>query len=133
MQLRRTQQQRHEQEIQQHSAWQQHRAHNWDSEHRTWQQRGGYNGYRVPDDYYRTHYGQGHWFHVYGLPFMDVGGIPRFQYNGYWFSVVDPYPDYWGENWYQTDDVYITYVDGGYYLFNRRFPGRPGLALSVSF
>jgi hypothetical protein len=57
---------------------------------------------------------------------------PRFQYNGYWFSLYDPYPEYWGNNWYQTDDVYVTYYDDGYYLYNRRFPGRPGIAISIS-
>ena len=131
-QLQRTDEQRHEQEGRQRSAWQQHRAHNWESEHRSWQQRGGYNGYRVPDDYFRTHYGRGHSFRVFGLPFLEADGGPRFQFGGYWFSPVDPYPEYWGDNWYQTDDVYVAYVDNGYYLFNGRFPGRPGVAISIS-
>jgi len=103
------------------------------SEHRTWQQRGGYNGYRFPDAYYRSHYGEGHAFRVYSLPFMVVGGDPRFQYGGYWFSPVDPYPDYWGNDWYQTDDVYVAYYGDGYYLYNRRYPGRAGVAISISF
>jgi hypothetical protein len=120
------------QEGEQRGAWQQRRAHSWQSEHRTWQQRGGYNGYRIPDDYFRSHYGRGHWFRVYSLPFMEVGGYPRFQYGGYWFSCVDPYPEYWGNTWYQTDDVYVNYVDNGYYLYNRRYPGRPGIAISIS-
>jgi hypothetical protein len=133
VQLQRTQEQRHEQEGRQHGAWQQHRARNWESEHRSWQQRGGYNGYRVPDYYFRSHYGRGHAFRVFSLPFIEVGGYPRFQYGGYWFSPVDPYPEYWGDNWYQTDDVYVDYVDNGYYLYNRRYPGRPGIAISISF
>jgi hypothetical protein len=53
----------------------------------------------------------------------------RFQYGGYWFTFLDPYPEYWGDTWYQNDDVY---VDGGYYLFNRRYPDRPGVAISIS-
>ncbi len=113
--------------------WQQRRAHHWESEHRSWQQRGGYNGYRVPDNYFRTHYGRSHAFRVYNLPFMYEGGDPRFQYGGYWFSPVDPYPEYWGDNWYETDEVYVDYVDNGYYMFNRRYPGRPGVAISISF
>jgi len=60
-----------------------------------------------------------------------VGGYPRFQYNGYWFSLVDPWPEYWANDWYQTDDVYLTYVDNGYYLFNRRHPN-VGIAISIS-
>jgi hypothetical protein len=35
-------------------AWQERRARSWESEHRTWQQRGGYNGYRIPDDRFRV-------------------------------------------------------------------------------
>jgi len=62
-----------------------------------------------------------------------VGGAPRFQYGGYWFSPVEAYPEYWGDNWYQNDDVYVDYINDGYYLFNRRFPGRPGIAISISF
>jgi len=67
------------------------------------------------------------------LPFRVIGGEPRFQYGGYWFSPVDPYPDYWDNDWYQTDDVYVSYYDDGYYLYNRRYPGRPGVAISISF
>jgi outer membrane biosynthesis protein TonB len=66
-QVQRTQQQRHAQE-----GEQQH----------TWQQRGGYNGYSVPDNYFRSHYGRDRWFRVHSLPFLVVGGFPRFQYDG---------------------------------------------------
>lgn len=120
-----------EQQHFQQSAWQQHRAGNWQSDHRTWQQRGGYNGYRIPDDRFRGYFGQGHGFRIGGLPFLVVGGFPRFQYGGYWFSMVDPYPGNWAGNWYDTDDVYVSYSDNGYYLYNRRYPG-VGLAISVS-
>lgn len=132
-QLRTTPQQQRVWQQQQHGAWQQYRARSWESEHRTWQQRGGYNGYRVPDDYFRVHYGRSHWFRIYMLPFMVVGGYPRFQYGGYWFTFVDPYPEYWGNDWYQSDDVYVDYYGDGYYLYNRRYPGRPGIAISISF
>src|SRR5579872_5301041 len=112
-------------------AWQQHRAANWQSDHRTWQQRGGYNGYRVPESRYRGYFGPQHGFRIGGLPFMTVGGYPRFQYNGYWISLVDPWPGEWGNNWYDSDDVYVSYVDNGYYLFNSRYPGI-GVAISIS-
>lgn len=114
-----------------HSAWQQHRSQHWDSDHRTWQQRGGYNGYRIPEDRFRGYFGRDHGFRIYGLPFLVVGGYPRFQYHGYWLSAVDPWPEYWGNNWYDNDDVYVTYVDNGYYLYNRRYPN-VGIAISIS-
>lgn len=51
-----------------------------------------------------------------------VGGYPRFLYQGYWISFLDPWPQYWPEDWYQTDDVYVVYSDGGYYLCDARYP-----------
>jgi hypothetical protein len=120
-----------EQQRVQQSAWQEHRSQRWDSDHRNWQQRGGYNGYRIPDNRYRGYFGRDHGFRIYGLPFMVVGGYPRFQYEGYWISLVDPWPEYWGNNWYDNDDVYVTYADNGYYLYNRRYPN-VGIAIRIS-
>lgn len=124
---------KHMERADQDHDWQHRRASHWESEHRDWHERGGYRGYRVPDDYFRVHYGSGHWFHVGGLPFVVEGSNPRFQYGGHWFAIMDPYPEYWGPSWYQTDDVYVDYRGDGYYLFNRRYPGRPGLAINISF
>ena len=120
-----------EQQRVERSAWQEHRSQRWDSDHRNWQQRGGYNGYRIPDERFRGYFGEGHGFRIYGLPFLVVGGYPRFQYDGYWFSMVDPWPEYWANDWYDTDDVYVAYVDNGYYLFDRRYP-TVGIAISIS-
>lgn len=115
------------------NSWRDHRARDFDREHRGWRDRGGYRGYRIPTSYFQNRFGRNHAFRIRSLPYMFVGGVPRFQYDGYWFNVVDPYPEYWGPDWWDRDDVYIDYLDGGYYLFNRRFPNRPGLALSISF
>ena len=115
----------------QSSAWQGHRASNWQSDHRTWGQRGGYRGYRIPDAYFSSYYGRGHGFRIYDLPFMVEGGYPRFQYGGYWFSCVDPWPGDWAANWYETDNVYVDYVGDGYYLFDTRYPGI-GIAVDIS-
>ena len=49
-------------------------------------------------------------------------GILSFEYAGFSFLLVDPYPESWAENWYANDDVYIDYNDG-YYPYNRRYPG----------
>ncbi|MGC0773294.1 MAG: hypothetical protein WB543_10190 [Candidatus Acidiferrum sp.] len=118
------------QQSQQQEVWQQHRAHNWQSEHRDWQQRGGYNGYRIPQARYRLRFGANHWFRIHRYPMELYGGYPRFQYGGYWFGFMDPWPEYWADNWYDNDDVYIVYTDGGYYLYNRRYP-RDRIAIMV--
>jgi len=31
------------------------------------------------------------------------------------------YPEYWSDNWYDLDDVYIDYEDG-YYFYSRSYP-----------
>jgi hypothetical protein len=107
---------------QQQAAWRDDRAQSWQSEHRTWQQRGGYNGYRIPEDRFRSYYGQDHGFRIYTLPVRYVGHHRRFQYGGYWFGLIDPWPEYWAADWYDNDDMYVDYYGDGYYLYNRRYP-----------
>jgi hypothetical protein len=72
---------------------------------------------RIPDDRFRSNFGREHVF-VISQPEM-VGGYSRFQYGGFWFGFVQPWP----VGWYYTDDVYVDYVDGGYYLYNPYYPG----------
>jgi hypothetical protein len=103
-------------------VWQQHRASSWQTEHRTWQQRGGYNGYRIPDEHFRGYFGHDHGFRIGSLSLETYGGYPRFLYGGFWFGVLDPWPEYWSNDWYENDDVYIDYSGDGYYLYNHRYP-----------
>ena len=110
----------------------QSRANNFQTEHQTWTQRGGYNGYRIPDARFHLYFGTNHFFRIGGLPMVFVGGMPRFQYDGFYFTIMDPWPSDWDPNWYADDDVYIDYVGDGYYLFNRNYPGVQ-LALTVTF
>ena len=72
---------------------------------------------RIPDDRFRSNFGREHRFRI-GSPRI-VGGYSRFQYGGFWFGFLEPWP----EGWYYTDDVYVDYVDGGYYLYNPNYPG----------
>jgi hypothetical protein len=113
-------------------VWQDHRAKHWQGEHRGWRERGGYRGYRIPEDRFRAHFGRAHCFRVHSNPIIVVNGYPRFQYVGFWFSLVDPWPEYWTRTWYETDDVYVDYVNDGYYLYNRRDP-KVAIAVNVSF
>lgn len=79
---------------------------------------------RIPDDRFRSNFGSDHRFRI-GNPQM-VGGFSRFQYGGYWFGFVQPWP----AGWYYTDDVYVGYVGGGYYLYDPLYPGAR-VAISV--
>jgi hypothetical protein len=72
---------------------------------------------RIPDDRYRAHFGRDHRFRM-GHP-KFVSGYNRFQYGGYWFGYNQPWPS----GWYYTDDVYVEYVGGAYYMYNPRHPG----------
>ena len=110
-------------------VWMKHRAKAWDTEHRTWVQRGGYQGVRVPDAQFSQSFGDGHTFRINSLPYRMVNDEPRFQYNGYWMNVVDPWPESWADGWYDKDDVYVRY-DNGYYLHNSKYPD---VALSLQF
>jgi hypothetical protein len=121
-----------QQKAQLHSGFSQSRARSWNNDHRSWGQRGGYNGYRIPDERFRLYFGREHYFRMYGLPMFFVGGYPRFQYDGYWVTFVDPWPEMWPDSWYETDDVYLDYTDDGYYIYNRTRPG-PGIAVTIAF
>ncbi|MGA7793281.1 MAG: hypothetical protein WCA19_09595 [Candidatus Acidiferrales bacterium] len=114
------------------SGFTQSRATSWSTDHRTWQQRGGYTGYRIPDDRFKLYFGGNHFFRISRLPLLFVGGYPRFQYDGYWVTFVDPWPDSWPPTWYETDDVYLDYTGDGYYLYDRMYPGI-GIAVTISF
>jgi len=114
------------------SGFLQSRAGSWANEHRTWQQRGGYNGYRIPDNRFRLYFGREHFFRINALPMLFVGGFPRFQYDGYWVTLMDPWPENWPPTWYETDDVYLDYTGDGYYLYDRNYPGI-GIAVTISF
>ncbi len=115
-----------------HDGFGQSRAGSWKDEHQTWAQRGGYVGFRIPDARFRMYFGRDHFFRIFGLPLVFVGGQPRFQYDGYWVTLMDPWPESWGPNWYQTDDVYLDNTGDGYYLINRMHPEFP-IAVTVSF
>ena len=71
---------------------------------------------RIPDERFHANFGEGHRF-VIREPVI-VGGFSRFQYGGFWFGFVNPWP----VEWYYTDDVYVDYIDGDYYLLNPYYP-----------
>jgi outer membrane biosynthesis protein TonB len=77
----------------------------------------------IPADRFRASFGRGHTFHVSRSDFS--GGSRRFQYGGFWFAMVNPWP----VAWLYTDDVYVDYMNGGYFLCD---PVHPGVYLSIT-
>jgi hypothetical protein len=89
---------------------------------------GGSRHYVIPQSRFYRSFGREHFFRI-GRP-IYYGRYPRFQYGGFWFSFAAAAPAYWGPDWYDSDDVYIDYNDGGYYLYDNRYPGQ-GVPLEV--
>jgi len=81
------------------------------------QSTGGRRGGRIPDDKFRASFGRQHTFAI-GHP-NRVQGRPTFQYGGYSFTLVDAWP----ADWAYTDECYIDYIDGEYFLFDLAHPG----------
>src|ERR1700746_1885761 len=102
------QDQEKQQQRQQESVAKQQRT----DEQRNDQRSGGGHG-RIPGDRFRTSFGREHHFRVGHIDSR------RFQYGGYWFTFNDTWP---GE-WAYTDDFYIDYIDGQYYLIDLTHPG----------
>ena len=74
-------------------------------------------GGHIPDDKFRASFGRGHTFHP-SRPVI-VNNQPTFNYGGYSFIMVDAWP----AGWAYTDDCYIDYIDGEYFLFDLLHPG----------
>lgn len=74
-------------------------------------------GGHIPDDKFRSSFGRGHAFKV-SRPVAMEGG-QGFVYGGYSFVLVDAWPS----DWAYTDDCYVDYIDGEYFLFDLLHPG----------
>jgi hypothetical protein len=44
--------------------------------------------------------------------------------------MLDPWPQDWALDWYDTDNLYIAY-NNGYYLYDSRYPDI-GMAITIS-
>jgi hypothetical protein len=81
-------------------------------------------GGRIPDNKFRAQFGRQHTFKVSRT--NTAQGQPGFQYGGYTFVIVDAWP----AGWVDTDECYVDYVDGEYFLFDLLHPG-VGVAIIV--
>ena len=79
------------------------------------QKAAGSRGGQIPADKFKANFGQQHSFRVTQSDYSNH----RFQYGGYSFGFVDPWPS----NWLYTQNVYVIEIDGVYYLCNASFPG----------
>lgn len=68
-------------------------------------------GRRIPEERYRAAFGKEHRFHVRHAE-------PRFQYGGYWFEVVEPWP----AAWVADDDCYLEEDGDEYFLVDMLHP-----------
>jgi len=75
----------------------------------------------IPEARFRASFGSSHTFHVNRAAF----GSGRFQYGGYWFNAAGAWP----VGWLYTDNVYVDYLNGGYFLCN---PLHPGVYISIN-
>jgi hypothetical protein len=72
---------------------------------------------RIDDEHFRAHFGREHHFAINHVTVVE--GHPHFAYGGYSFAIAQPWP----VGWAYSDNVYVDYIDGEYYLFNVRHPG----------
>jgi hypothetical protein len=71
----------------------------------------------IPDNTFHQNFGRQHTF-VVNQPVI-VSGRPQIVYGGYTFVFLDPWP----VEWAYTDQCYIDYIDGEYFLFDMLYPG----------
>jgi hypothetical protein len=71
---------------------------------------------RIPEDKFRASFGRQHTF-VISRPVI-VENRPRFQFSGFWFEVIDPWP----AGWAFTDECFVDFIDGEYFLFDVLHP-----------
>jgi hypothetical protein len=73
-------------------------------------------GGHIPDQDFHAHFGRGHTFTAQTV---IVAARPQFHYGGYSFELVNPWP----AGWAYSDDCYIDFIDGQYYLIDLAHPG----------
>ena len=84
---------------------------------RNMQAAGGQRGGHIPDDKFRGSFGREHHFAIHQV--TTIQGQPGFAYGGYSFILADGWP----AGWAYTDDCYVDYIDGEYFLFDLLHPG----------
>ena len=75
----------------------------------------------IPDPKFKADFGRPHKFTVNRVVTTTriIPNQTQFFFAGYTFVFLDPWPS----DWLFTDDCYIDYVDGDYFLFDAFHPG----------
>jgi len=75
----------------------------------------------IPEQKFKASFGRQHTMRANQVITQTtvVAGQTQFVYSGFTFVILDPWP----ADWMFTDDVYIEYVDGDYFLFDLLHPG----------
>lgn len=103
-----------------HEGWERRDWAHERHEHEEWARRN--HRHYIVEEHYVRYFGPAHRFTI--VQPVIVAGRPRFQYGGYWFVIGRPLPP----GWYYTDEVYVDYMDGGYYMVS---PVHPGVRISI--
>jgi hypothetical protein len=72
---------------------------------------------RIPDDKFRSNFGREHVTVINRTTIVE--GRPSFQFGGYWFGLSAGWP----VGWAYSDQVYVDFIDGEYFLFDMAHPG----------
>ena len=105
-----------------HEGWD-HDRRDWGHErreHEEWAEL--HHRHYIREDRFVAYFGYGHRFRI--VRPVIVAGHARFRYGGYWFVLARPLPP----GWDYDDDVYVDYIDDGYYMCS---PAHPGIRISV--
>jgi hypothetical protein len=103
-----------------HEGWERRDWAHERHEHQEWARRN--HRHYIREEHYAAYFGPVHRFRI--VQPVIVAGRPRFHYGGYWFVIGRPLPP----GWYYTDEVYVDYMDGGYYMVS---PVHPGIRVSI--
>jgi hypothetical protein len=95
-----------------------HEQHEWrEHEHERYAWYTSHHHRYIEEERFHARFGHEHPF-VIVRPVI-VAGRPRFQYGGYWFVIGRPLPP----GWRYEDEVYVDFIDDGYYVCSPRHPG----------
>jgi hypothetical protein len=75
----------------------------------------------IPDDKFKANFGRQHTFKMTTVVHTTtvVAGQTRFVSGGYTFVILNPWP----AGWLFTDECYIDYINGDYFLLDVLHPG----------